>query len=1127
MPLFVIPRRWRARLSAGLSALAGLAALTLAAAPAQASTSGVVISQVYGGSSASGYQRDFVEIYNAGSASVDITGWSIQKSSATGTGLFSTQGISTLSGVLQPGQYTLVALGATIAGGAALPAPFINGSASSDISSSAGKVVLVNNSTGLACNGGTTACSAAQLAQIVDLVGFGSATFFEGSAAPTLTSSTALFRQAGGCSDTDNNSADFSTSTPAPRTSASPLAPCGGGGGTGLITPSCPALTVLQGSAGSVALTASDSDGLVNSASISSGATSGITLGTLTAAGSNGASASITLSAASTLAVGSYPIGIQWGNNQAQSASCTVNVTVQAPGAVTRIFNIQGSGATSPLVGQTVTTQGVVTGVFPGLRGYYIQDETGDGNAATSDGLFVFNNNTNVTATVGQKIQVTGTITEYTPSGSTLSITELTAPTGLVVIGTGSITPTAVTLPEATDGELERVEGMLVRITSPLTVSQNYFLGRYGQVTLSAQGRLVKPTQVARPGTAAALAIADANARRRIVLDDGQSSEALFSGVENPNPIPYIGADNTLRAGDTVTDLTGVIDMGRVTATTGTGAIVDMKIHPTVAPSFVRAHPRTATAPSVGGALKVASFNVLNYFTTFTNGATAAGGSGAGCLPSNTTADCRGADTVAEFTRQRNKIISALLALNADVVGLMEIQRNGDVAPQNLIDGLNAIAGAGTWAFVPDPATGVGTDAIRVAMIYKPARVSRVGASLSDTNPIHNRAPVAQTFQSVANGEKFTVLVNHFKSKSCSSAAGADADLGDGQGCYNDRRKQQATALLSYINTLKTSTGDPDVMVIGDLNAYGQEDPIDILVQGGLVNQTLRFAATPEANYSYVFDGEVGTLDVGLATATLSAQIVGATHWHINADEPSIIDYNTEFKPQDLYSATPYRASDHDPVLIGLQLGAPLQSQSIAFAALANRAFGSGSFSLAATASSGLAVSYSSLSPLVCSVSGNSVSLLDVGACAIAANQAGNASFAPASEALQTFSITLGAQTINFPALPARSLSQGPFMPGATASSGLVVVFSITTPSVCTVDAGGVVTPLAAGTCSLIAVQTGNTQYASATAVTQSFVVQAAVAHDADVPLPLWAVGLAAALMGRSALRRRHGRQAA
>ncbi|HEY4721776.1 MAG TPA: ExeM/NucH family extracellular endonuclease, partial [Anaerolineae bacterium] len=281
----------------------------------------------------------------------------------------------------------------------------------------------------------------------------------------------------------------------------------------------------------------------------------------------------------------------------------------------------------------------------------------------------------------------------------------------------------------------------------------------------------------------------------------------------------------------------------------------------------------------------------------------------------------RGANTLAEFNRQRAKIIPALVALNADVVGLMEIENDGTdslSAIQDLVNGLNAATSVGAYAFVSEPAPGA--DQIKVALIYQTARVTPQGAAINyqvttnpDYNPLFDRPPLAQHFRT-PDGQEFFVIVNHFKSKGSCPASASDPDADYGQGCWNVKRVAQANGLLTLIASLQVT--DPDVIVIGDLNAYGAEDPINTLVSGGLLNQALHVPAA--LRYSYVFDGQSGYLDQALTTASLNAHITGVTYWHINADEPSVIDYNTEFKPQDLYTATPYRASDHDPVLIGL-----------------------------------------------------------------------------------------------------------------------------------------------------------------------------------------------------------------
>ena len=579
------------------------------------------------------------------------------------------------------------------------------------------------------------------------------------------------------------------------------------------------------------------------------------------------------------------------------AANTTFTFTTRA--GITKIHDIQGTTDTSPVVGEIRTIEGVVVADFQAtLYGYFVQEEDGDvdTDSLTSEGIFVYNSS--IAVNVGEVVRVTGTVKEYN------GLTELTPVTAVDVISSGASFPavTTIDLPIPAGASLEPYEGMSVTIPETLTAAQNYFQGRYGQVTLSADGRMYQPTHLYAPGSPEAAALADENLRRMIVLDDGSSKQ-------NPDPIPYIGQDNTLRAGDTVENLTGVLDFGPISSTS---TIRHYRVHPTETVSFVRVNDRTDEPEALGGVVKVASFNVLNYF----NGDGLGGG-----FPTS-----RGATTSVEFDRQRAKIISAIQAIDADVIGLMEMENDAkpNSAIEDLVSGLNAVAGAGTYAFID---TGVvGSDEIRVALLYKPGTVTPFGSFAvldSLVDPLfqddRNRPALAQTFE--AAGEKFTVVVNHLKSKGCDEATGDDLDLGDGQGCWNKTRIDAATVLTSWLSTDPTASGDLDFLIIGDLNSYAMENPITAIKNAGYVNLIEKSGGATA--YSYVYDGQSGYLDHALASPTLAAQASGATDWHINADEPSVIDYNKEYKlteTQDLYEATPYRASDHDPVVIGLDL---------------------------------------------------------------------------------------------------------------------------------------------------------------------------------------------------------------
>ncbi|RZA35639.1 MAG: ExeM/NucH family extracellular endonuclease [Lysobacteraceae bacterium] len=879
-----------------LTMLAAL--LTGLAVPAIAAPGPVVISQVYGagGNSGAAWNRDFIELFNRSDAAVSLSGLSVQYQAAGATSNWAS--FTALPAVtLQPGQYFLVgaAGGATGADIGAVD----HSTNSINMSGTTGKIALAESTTLLTVADGG--------GKLIDLVGFGTASRFEGSnpaAAPSTVNS--IQRLALGCTDTDDNRADFAAAAvTGPRRSTSPVNACGGGGGEPVnqpIVPSCPAsVTGQQGSAFSTLLSARDSDSIVNNATLTSAPVAGISLANFSAAGGDDASASVSLVADASVASGNHVLAIKFTNNESQEASCTVTVSVS--GTLT-IPQIQGSAATSQYRNTVQTTTGVITHKLAG-GGFFIQDPNGDGNPDTSDALFVFGATT--AAAVGDLVRVSGTVVEYTPSGATRSYTELSNVTSVTRVGPGAtVAPTSIELPNA---DLARYEGMLVRFAGGLTVNQTAYLGERGELTLS-NGRRELPTNRYVPGSSDAIALEAANARNMVVLDDG-----IFT---TPAQVPYLFADGTVRAGDTVSDLTGVLDFGSMG---GGGAW--FKLQPTEAPVFSRTNPRTDGPVLAAGNVKVTNANVLNFFTTFLNGGDAWGGTGQGCTVGTTTraSNCRGADNMAEFERQRDKIVASLKAIDADVVGLNEIQNNGDVAVSYLVDQLNAAYGKSTYAVVPRPAA-TGTDAIRVAMIYKPEVLTLVGGALSDGDDVNNRPPMAQTFKA-ANGARFSMVVNHLKSKGgCSGSAPAgDKDSGDGQGCWNQSRVEQAQRLVNYfIPQVVAAAGDPDVLVMGDLNSYGFENPITFLTSNGLVNEIERFVRPKGMAYSYVFGGLSGYLDHALATTSLDSQVADVAEWHNNADEPEAIDYNLGDNAVDPYIKNAYRASDHDPVVVSLNL---------------------------------------------------------------------------------------------------------------------------------------------------------------------------------------------------------------
>jgi predicted extracellular nuclease len=693
------------------------------------------------------------------------------------------------------------------------------------------------------------------------------------------------------------------------------------------ITPTCPAsLATSAGTAASGAVSATDPDSIVNGAMITSVTPDNprtLTLGGFTPATADGGVARASLDVGATTPAGVYFVTITWSNNESQTATCLVTVTVISA-TPTLIHDIQGNAETPNFVGQVKLIEGIVVGDFQGasnLSGFFVQEEDADTDAdpATSEGIFVFEGSSSTPVNVGDKVRVTGMVTNF---GGPPGLTELINPT-VTVLSSGNPLPKAATpaLPVTNSpaADLERFEGMRVTFNQTLFVTENENLGRFGELTLSANSPLYIPTNSIDPNdspasgnstsgnsnVAAVTAQQTINNNNRIVLNDGKTGA-------NPNPIPFIGVGvgATVRRGDSVANLSGVLSFG----------FNNYRIEPTSTVTFNALNPRSASPGLVGGALRVASFNVENYFLT-----------------TNADPNYRGPNNAAELTRKRDKVVAALAGLNADVIGLIELEKatTSGGAAADLAAALTTAMGGGanTYAAISDPATLVGTDPdIKNGIIYRASAVTPVGGVLNDTAAAagaYSRDPIAQTFQKNGAGDKFTIVVNHFRSKGCGGASGADADQGDGQACFNTRRRSQAQALLTFINS-KLIPIDPDVLVVGDLNAYGQEDPIDVFRAAGYNDALDRFVAAP-SQYSFTFNGEAGRLDHAFATASLSAQIAGATIWQINSDEPDVFDYNTEFKPDDRYAPTPFRSADHDPILIGLSLFTPITISGQAF----------------------------------------------------------------------------------------------------------------------------------------------------------------------------------------------------
>jgi uncharacterized protein len=588
--------------------------------------------------------------------------------------------------------------------------------------------------------------------------------------------------------------------------------------------------------------------------------------------------------------------------------ACMVGVTAAAEDVAPipttiAIGAIQGRGDASPMIGREVVIEGVVTALIysdigpnesPADDGWFVQD-TGDGDPATSDALFVIDQIGPPLVQHGQRVRVRGTVVEL-DSGRGVTRTALQL-LSVVELGKGRLPkPQRFSAPPA---NWEPYEHMRVRIDTPLTVAGTDRASKYGELRVNFGERLRTPTEVAMPGDAANALAAD-NARRSLRLDDA-------SAAESPPRLWYL-PQGLPRTGSLLSRVEGVVDQREG------GYRLQLTAVPRIKPA-----PRP-DVPNVAGDLRIVAFNLENMF----NGDGRGGG-----FPTP-----RGAKTAADYRAQLDRHLATIRALKPDVLALMELENDG-YGPDSSIAALVAAmreAGLGDdWRFI-DAGEGPGTDQIRVALLYRAQRVEAVGVAATLTGgPFENRSrvPLAQSFRALAGanpGPVFTIAVNHFKSKGCGSPTGDDADQGDGQGCWNATRTDSARRVGAWLRSDPTRSGSDLAMIVGDLNAYGMEDPIQTLIADGWRDA---YAGVVQVPYSYVYDGQTGRLDHALLSPSLAQRLAGAVKWHSNADEPERTDRggnaaeeaNLRRRNDNARSvAEPWRSSDHDPLLLGFRL---------------------------------------------------------------------------------------------------------------------------------------------------------------------------------------------------------------
>jgi hypothetical protein len=582
----------------------------------------------------------------------------------------------------------------------------------------------------------------------------------------------------------------------------------------------------------------------------------------------------------------------------------------------------------SLLLGQQVIVEGIVTTDLQGgqlangdesfqYNGYWLQEEIqdSDGNSNTSEGIFVYDFKSDVS--IGDKVRLAARVEEFN------QVTQLKSVTELLVCSTGNTLPVAVELilPVTSLTELEAHEGMLISNNQNLIVSDlhgtGYGLGNYGQFVVSSKLHF-QPTEIAPPNSLAAKAALDARPLDTLLIDDGVSKSY-------PTFIPFpdvagFSVDNPMRIGYRIPSVQGVMNAFGENYTLIPSAI-------TIDPDM----PRTLVPKIAESAnLVIAGMNVLNYF----NG----DGLGEG-FPT-----ARGARTAEAFAMQNDKIVAALQAIDADIIGLMEIENDGfgeSSAIQTLVNELNLeqVEG-GEYSFVNPFIAGsadkIGNDAISVGVLYRAEKVALVGDTiiLDSTNSPQdengqalfvdskNRPSLIQSFS--FNDQQFTLSVNHLKSKGSSCNEPNEGD--DGQANCNIMRTKAAQGLAQFLATNPTGVDSNMVMILGDLNAYSQEDPMQVFYANDFINLKYTDKASEVQPYSYSFSGFLGSLDHALVTDDLLPYVVSVDAWHINSVEDSLMDYQTEGNGQrypsvDNYAAADaYRSSDHDPIVIGLAI---------------------------------------------------------------------------------------------------------------------------------------------------------------------------------------------------------------
>jgi len=860
----------------------------------QALSSSIVISQVYGGGGNAGatFTHDFIELFNRGTSPASLNGWSVQYTSATGTGNFGANStlITELPNVtLAPGQYFLIQEATQAAVGSPLPTPDVADATPIAMAAGAGKVALVNTTTPLGCNGGSTPCSPAALATIVDLVGYGNANFFEGAAAPTLNNTTSALRKMNGCTETDSNSNDFMTSNPpTPRNTATALAPCNvdTAPAVSATTPASGAANV--GLAANIEITFTEAVNVTGTWFDIQGSVSGMHLAT-TSGGPTTFTLDPTVDFVTSETVTVTVFAAQVADQDADDPPDTMTAnfswsftTVLPPPPTRAIHEIQGSGAASPFAGQPVLTNGIVTARKS--NGFFLQepDSSVDIDPATSEGIFVFTSSLPAVAK-GDTVTVTGEVTEF------FDLTQVGrsgGPATFSINSSGNPLPAAISFtttilnPAGMLDQLERFEGMLTHADALVATAPTNTFGEIFTVLDGVARPFREPgievSLSLPPGAPCCVPRFDQNPERIMIDTDGQ-----FGSIRL-NVSSFV----------TLTNVTGPLDF----------TFGDYKVLPD--PTISASPNITATPVPAANCdeFTVGSFNLENF-------------------------------TSINATRMSKAALAIrTVMMSPDIIGVEEV---GTLAVlQALADKINMDSVA---AGMPDPqyqaylveSDGDPTDAdIDVGFLVKSSRVTvasvtQEGADTTFIDPIsgepallNDRPPLIlrATVQSGPGGPSVpvTVIVNHLR-----SLIDVDTDPGDGPRVRAKRRAQ-----AEYLAGLVQSFQDENLVLVGDFNAFqfndGYVDVIGtvrgtptqadqvVLASNDLVNPDLTDLVdtlSADQRYSFTFEGNPQVLDHVIVDQEMLGRLSRFVYARNNADFPDTLR---------TVATRPERLSDHD-----------------------------------------------------------------------------------------------------------------------------------------------------------------------------------------------------------------------